>query len=63
MVRAPAFRHAKLQTSTNKKLAWIRRTDQRFRDQNCFGDNPALMVEWFDQPHRLVPPHKQEGRS
>lgn len=35
-------------SATDKKLFWIEGTDQRFRGYNYFGDNPALMVEWFD---------------
>ena len=34
--------------ASDKKLFWIEGTDQRFRGYNYFGENPQLMLDWFD---------------
>lgn len=34
--------------ATDKKLHWIKGTDQRFRGYNYFGEHPELAIEWFD---------------
>ena len=33
----------------DKKLFWIEGTDQRFQGYNYFGQNPKVMLEWFDK--------------
>ena len=35
-------------SASDKKLFWIEGTDQRFQGYNYFSNNPAMMIEWFD---------------
>jgi hypothetical protein len=35
-------------SAQDKKLFWIEGTDVRFQGYNYFGNNPQLMLEWFD---------------
>jgi len=35
-------------SSKDKKLFWIEGTDQRFQGYNYFGNNPQLVLDWFD---------------
>jgi len=35
-------------SAKDKKLFWIEGTDQRFQGYNYFGQNPKVMLEWFD---------------
>lgn len=35
-------------SAEDKKLFWIEGTDQRFQGYNYFGQNPGLMIDWFD---------------
>ena len=36
-------------SAKDKKLFWIEGTDQRFQGYNYFGQNPKVMLEWFDK--------------
>ena len=35
-------------SAKDKKLFWIEGTDLRFKGYNYFGQNPKIMLEWFD---------------
>jgi len=35
-------------SAKDKKLFWIEGTDQRFQGYNYFGQNPKVMLDWFD---------------
>jgi uncharacterized protein len=35
-------------SAKDKKLFWIEGTDQRFQGYNYFGQNPKVMLEWFN---------------
>jgi len=35
-------------SSSDKKLFWIEGTDQRFQGYNYFGQNPQLVLDWFE---------------
>lgn len=36
-------------SAKDKKLFWIEGTDQRFQGYNYFGQNPKVMLDWFDK--------------
>lgn len=36
-------------SAKDKKLFWIEGTDMRFQGYNYFGQNPKVMLEWFDK--------------